>query len=102
MKISLDLKKFGIAKKIKKHFSLVLWAFLGVLTLTVGWVVYGEVAKIRQLRTDAETVQKKMVRVDMDKHKKFEEALNRNASFIPETLPEIDAFVPIPPPEEES
>jgi thiol:disulfide interchange protein len=98
MKLSLGYNNLSLFKKLKDNFPILLWALIGLLALAVLWVIYQDLAKINQLNADAESIQKKIVRVDMEKYRKLEQQLNENASFVPEELPEIDAFKPIPTP----
>ncbi len=95
MKLSFDIKNISILKKLFGNVGILLSVVLGLLILGVGWVIFGEVSKITQLKTDVATAQSKITRVNIDKHKEVEKWLDENAAFIPSPIIETDAFTPI-------
>ena len=101
MKMSFDLKTFNPIQRILEKFHILLWAFLGIVFVAVAWVIFGEVAKITQSQTDLSSANNKIVRVNQEKYAELEKRLNDDASFSPQEIRGVEAFLPVDPPEEE-
>jgi hypothetical protein len=95
MTLKVDLKNISLFKKLKDYLGILLWVFLGIILLLVIWVAFGEISKISRSKSDTDTIQKKIVRVNMEKYKALENKLNDNATFMPQEVPGAEAFTPI-------
>lgn len=96
MKLSFNIKGDSIVKLFKHNLSIVLWAFLLVVALMTGWIIWGELSKISQVRTDNAAIQSKIVRLNLAKYRELEARLDENARFQPQPVPRADAFSAAP------
>jgi hypothetical protein len=97
MKLSLNFKQgTAVFKKLKQNISLALWAFLGVIAILTGYIIYGEVGKIFLVATDTEEAQGKIVRLNIALYQELEKKLDDNAQFIPQPVSNPDAFTYVP------
>lgn len=92
MKLPFDLKQLSLTRLIKKNFAIVLWAFLVVVLIMEGFVIYSEISKVSMVQSDPAVVQAQMVRVNLEQHKKLEEQLEANANFEPQIIPGGSSF----------
>jgi hypothetical protein len=93
--MKLDFKNLGslaIGDKIKNNVSLLLLIVLGIIALMAGFVMFKEVRRVSQVRTDTSAVTGQIVRVNVTQHQAIEQKLEENLRFTPEIVPNADAF----------
>ena len=93
MKLSINLKGVSIVPLLKKNISLLLLVFLVLVALLAGLIVFNEVRKVSQARTDNSAANiGRILRVNTGKHEELEKQLDENSRFIPQDVPNADAF----------
>jgi hypothetical protein len=85
-------KNISFESLLKTNLGLMLWVFLGIVVLAESFVIYQEISKVSQVQSDPNVAQSKIVRVNLDQHKKLEEKLRDNESFQPRTIPGGSSF----------
>lgn len=93
MKLSLDLKGLSILPLLKKNISLLLLLFLVIVGLMAGYVIFGEVRKVSQARTDNSAASiGQILRVNITAHEELQKRLRENTQFVPGDTPNADSF----------
>lgn len=93
MKLSgLNFKTTSLGEVLKKNISIVLWIFVLVIVLSVAYIVYQEIRRVSQVRTDNSGVYGQIVRVNVGQHEALEKRLNENERFAPHVIPGADVF----------
>ncbi len=92
LKFKIDFKNLTLLKIFKKHYSILLWLFLLVFVVLVGFVILGEYKKLLQSKATVNDSDLKIVRVDLAKHKEIETKLNASSSFQPQAVPKAFVF----------
>ncbi len=93
IKIPFNLKSVGaLLEKAKGKLSILLWLFLGVITILVGFMILQEMRKVSSVQTDTAGILDRIVRVNMGQHESLVQQLGENASFQPWPVSGADAF----------
>lgn len=96
MKLKINFNFHNILDYFKKNLSIVMLAFLVLVLILVGFIIFDEIKKITQV-TGAPENSGQILRVNLEKHRKLEKTLNDNSTFSPEEVDGAGAFGVAPP-----
>lgn len=94
-KPSFDLKQISIKSLLKffqKDIAVVLWIFLALTVVLVGWIVSKEIGHIRTVSSDLSGITGEIVRTNLSQYQQLEQKLDDNARFVPATVEGTSAF----------